>query len=226
MCLDPGFVLEDIEYLFTPESGNPAVNMGGTAMGSDEAATQSQSSTAHMNMCEIGSKHGKQTNPCMNEQDHTIACLTQTVAHLQLMLASFISATANQDADNSKGLESGPDLYDLAKYYRFSEHEYVLTPAAAEQVPYIDLVSPTLRRQTLKYKDVNQASLLIPYYDMLSTYASNTDNTQLLRRLTISELITAFWQIQVLENFLTECANTLLYCKMKVDWSVMDKDML
>ena len=53
----------------------------------------------------------------------------------------------------------------------------------------MELLSPTLRKNIIEGKDVNLASLFIPYYD---TSLPDKDDGHLKRSLSITEFITAF----------------------------------
>lgn len=66
-----------------------------------------------------------------------------------------------------------------------------------EQLPFMDLLSTSMRKQIIEGKDVNLASLLIPYYDVPDASLSDckhdkVPDARLKRPLSISEFITAF----------------------------------
>ena len=71
-----------------------------------------------------------------------------------------------------------------------------------ECLPHLDLVSASLRKQILEGKDVNLAALLIPEYEVTQDRSvtaegicfnlKSTPDPRLLKKLTISEFITAF----------------------------------
>ena len=76
-------------------------------------------------------------------------------------------------------------------------HNYVKTKYgfAAESLPFVETVSPSLRRQIIEGKDINLASLLIPYYtgpNLCDTTDKSKPDPRLQKILTIGEFIQAF----------------------------------
>ena len=64
---------------------------------------------------------------------------------------------------------------------------------SAESLPLVETISPLLRQQIIAGKDVNLASLLIPYYSPLDEKDENKKpDKRLLRSLSIGEFIQAF----------------------------------
>ena len=58
-----------------------------------------------------------------------------------------------------------------------------------EDLPQMDLLSPSLRKSIIEGKDVNLASLLIPYYELET---KDKEDARLKKSLSISEFVTAF----------------------------------
>lgn len=160
--------------------------------------------------------------------------------------------------------------YDLNSYYKNSRSNVVTNSRAAavyaggatrygvapEDVPHMDLVSPTVRRAVIQGKDVNLASLLIPYHDM----QVDKDDKRLKRALNISEFISAFGKYKRImctafperrdeldhyeanivqihdvygpsfyeyhKLYSLKCANALQLHQLKIDWSRKDQDLL
>lgn len=63
---------------------------------------------------------------------------------------------------------------------------------AAQTLPLVETVSPGLRTRIIQGRDVNVASLLIPYYDVGSSDKSTKADPRLNKCLTIGEFIHAF----------------------------------
>ena len=63
---------------------------------------------------------------------------------------------------------------------------------AAESLPFVETVSPALRRQIIEGKDVNLASLLIPHFNCSTSDDKGKVDPQLHKSLTIGEFIQAF----------------------------------
>ena len=60
-----------------------------------------------------------------------------------------------------------------------------------EDLPHMDLLSSSERKQIVEGKDVNLATLLIPYYET-NIKDKDKDNIHIKRPLSITEFITAF----------------------------------
>ena len=63
-----------------------------------------------------------------------------------------------------------------------------------EELPQMDLVSESLRKRIIEGKDINLASLLIPYFeiDLATSDKKEKFDMRLKRSLSITEFITAF----------------------------------
>ena len=153
-----------------------------------------------------------------------------------------------------------PPTFDLASYYKNTSANTTAEKSSRfgtspEAVPHMDLVSPALRKSIVEGKDVNLASLLIPYFD-----TENKEDLRLRRPLTITEFVTAFGRFKRImcsaypdrreeldhyeahivhiynvygdryyeyhKLFSLKCANALQLHKLKVDWSQLDRDLL
>ena len=60
-----------------------------------------------------------------------------------------------------------------------------------EDLPQMDLISPSIRKNIVEGKDINLATLLIPYYEV-HTSEKEKEDLRLKRNLTIAEFLTAF----------------------------------
>jgi hypothetical protein len=125
---------------------------------------------------------------------------------------------------------------------------------APDDVPHMDLVSPTLRKHIIEGRDVNLCTLLIPYYE------TRNDDVRLKRSLNLNEFITAFGRYKRImssaypvrreeleryeatiigihnafganfyeyhKQFSLKSANALQLYGIKVDWSKTDRVLL
>lgn len=92
--------------------------------------------------------------------------------------------------------ESGTDFTISTAYTRFNsannEPSYTKTRYgfSSESLPFVETVNPTLRKSIQEGKDINLASLMIPYYNPDKT--TPHQDTRLDRNLNIGEFIQAF----------------------------------
>lgn len=165
---------------------------------------------------------------------------------------------------NKDGLSQ--NNYSLENYYNKSpcsgnnimptSQKFGVSP---EDLPHMDLLSSSLRKQIVEGRDVNLATLLIPYHKT-NNKDKDKDDIRLKRPLSITEFITAFgkykrvmcqsfperreeldkYEAIIIEIynlygdkfyeyhklFYLKSANALSLHKLKVDWSVMDRDLL
>ena len=115
--------------------------------------------------------------------DNTIFTLTKTVAELQKIINQFclclwtlinfckVASISNQErsTDLQRDSDNTPFMPALAGQIQptdFSSGTSGLTKFgySAESLPFIETIHPTLKKQITDGKDVNLASLLIPYY--------------------------------------------------------------
>uniref|UniRef100_A0A8W8L8Q0 C3H1-type domain-containing protein n=1 Tax=Magallana gigas TaxID=29159 RepID=A0A8W8L8Q0_MAGGI len=132
---------------------------------------------------------------CLNttgsESPIVVQSLMNTVQSLQTMVSSLATMVSAK--------ESNPTAqYSLQNYYQSTET--TCSPSTSrkfgtnpEDLPQIDLISPSLRKNIVEGKDVNLASLLIPYFEVRpSEKEKEKDDYRLKRNLTISEFLTSF----------------------------------
>lgn len=132
---------------------------------------------------------------CLNttgsESPIIVQSLMNTVQSLQTMVSSLATMVSAK--------ESNPTAqYSLQNYYQSTET--TCSPSTSrkfgtnpEDLPQMDLISPSLRKNIVEGKDVNLASLLIPYFEVRpSEKEKEKDDYRLKRNLTISEFLTSF----------------------------------
>lgn len=179
-----------------------------------------------------------------------------TMAPMLSLAQTMIEKMAILIQHGSKSEETEP-AHDLTTYYTSS----ITTTASGNfgtapgDLPYMDLVTPALRKNIIAGKDVNLASLLVSPIDL-----DRNDDNRLNRNLTISEFITAFgrykrimssvfphrreeldqYEGQIVHIYNTygqvfydyhkmfslNSANALHVHNTKVDWSKKDLDLL
>lgn len=109
---------------------------------------------------------------------------------------------------------------------------------AAESLPLVDTISPVLRQNILASKDINLASLLIPYYAYDNS--ESRPDPRLNRSLTLAEFIQAFGvyknimtsahprrrnELDLYERDFVDMATRYKHNNIKVDWSVRNKSL-
>jgi hypothetical protein len=116
--------------------------------------------------------------------------LTQTVVGLQNVVNS-LGMTVNKD-----GLSQ--NNYSLENYYNKSpcSGNSTMPPSqkfgvSPEDLPHMDLLSSSVRKQIVEGRDVNLATLLIPYYET-NIKDKDKDDIRIKHPLSITEFITAF----------------------------------
>lgn len=61
-----------------------------------------------------------------------------------------------------------------------------------ESLPFVETVSPTLRKNILEGKDINLAALLIPYFNVVEKKDNDRPDPRLNKQLSIAEFVSAF----------------------------------
>ena len=185
--------------------------------------------------------------------------LSQTVVGLQNVVSNLV-------LNMNKEKHSQENQFSLEQYYNqppsASLHNSARYGVSPEDVPHMDLVSTSLRKQIQEGRDVNLASLLIPYFEVKTSdnEKESKEDTRLKRSLSITEFITAFGRYKRImceahkhrreeldkyeaiivgiyniygdkfyeyhKLFSLRSANALALYKIKIDWSVRDRDLL
>lgn len=118
-----------------------------------------------------------------------IQALVDTMTGMQAVMTKLIN-----NEDKQKSLPTLADVYS-ARHDSFASREqqtrrsYGVSP---EDIPHMDLMAPSLRRQIIEGRDVNLATLLIPYYELHEHSDKHRNDIRLRKTLTIGEFITAF----------------------------------
>ncbi|MCG8047761.1 MAG: hypothetical protein N0E48_19395 [Candidatus Thiodiazotropha endolucinida] len=129
-----------------------------------------------------GNKDNVQTEQHYNPSD-SLPCVPSlgTVINLEGSSSQDISELAGENMCHTSTSDTG-----IRTKFGYS----------AESLPFIETVHPTLRKQIVEGKDVNLASLLIPYYTGLhsdpATVSKDKPDSRLNNALTISQFIQAF----------------------------------
>lgn len=198
-------------------------------------------------------------NPTDSSSPTVIESLVHTVQSLQTMVSSLTSLVTTKEPN----LKSSP-AFNLQEYYKSDEISHTSRKFGThpEDLPQMELISNSIRKQILEGKDVNLASLLIPYYEIRESEKEKTEkeDSRLKRNLTIAEFLTAFGKYkrtmcQAFPNrreeldhyeaiivdlynvygerfyeyhklFSLRSANALAVHKIKVDWSMRDRDLI
>ena len=149
-------------------------------------------------------------------EDNSLASLTKTVSELQKTVLS-LSGNVTRLIQNNQGNNVPPSV-ELTETANASDSA-VFSPVlagqnqssieqdtkglskfgyAAESLPFIETIHPTVKKQILEGKDVNLASLLIPYYTGLHSDSSTTvshkqkSDPRLNHNLSLGQFIQAF----------------------------------
>lgn len=129
----------------------------------------------------------------------------QTSANASSTAQSQISRPLSQESSSATTSSSTQDSFTLDTAFarisaaaagsaeQMSEPRRTRYGFAAESLPLVETISPQIRSQITAGKDVNLASLLIPYYTPQDDKEENKKpDKRLLRSLTIGEFIQAF----------------------------------
>lgn len=212
--------------------------------------------TTYQNSATSGSQNPSTTD---SSSPAVIESLVHTVQSLQTMVSSLTSLITTKETN----LKSSP-AFNLQEYYKSDviSHTSRKFGTHPEDLPQMELISNSLRKQILEGKDVNLASLLIPYYEIRESEKEKTEkeDSRLKRNLTIAEFLTAFGKYkrtmcQAFPNrrdeldhyeaiivdlynvygerfyeyhklFSLRSASALAVHKIKVDWSVRDRNLV
>ena len=151
--------------------------------------------------------------PVNNRIDRHDRCYyeEQTAKGTEYTLASAMSTMPStstvREVDTTTSTEYGPHLTQCQPHMAVSQ-PLTAPPStsksygfAADSLPFVETVSPAIRRQVIEGKDVNLAVLLIPYYtgpmsndEKIDTYycSNRKPDPRLNKCLNISEFIQAF----------------------------------
>lgn len=158
----------------------------------------------------------KTTEETVAAEDNSLASLTKTVSELQKTVLS-LSGNVNRLIQNNQGnnVSSSVESTETANGSDNAPFSPVLAGLnqssmeqntnglskfgyAAESLPFIETIHPTVKKQILEGKDVNLASLLIPYYTELHSDSSTTvshkqkPDPRLNHNLSLGQFIQAF----------------------------------
>ena len=123
-------------------------------------------------------------------QSHSSSNLNVTTAGATTQNTDYVSQQT-QSPPVISGFQSPTSLPSSSQAYGF----------AADSLPFVETVSPAIRRQIIEGKDINLSVLLIPYYtgpmsndEKIDTYycSNRKPDPRLNKCLTISEFIQAF----------------------------------
>lgn len=195
----------------------------------------------------MGHQHGEQESLNINTGDNMLVSLTKTVAELQktvLNLSGTVNKLVQKDSSeaslsatndpviseptaSSSAEISSPFIAELAGQ-DFIEASTSATGVrtkfgySAESLPFIETVHPTLRKQIIEGKDVNLASLLIPYYTGQHSDPSATSkdkpDPRLNHSLTLTQFIQAFG---IYKNIMCE-----IYPARRLELDLYERDIV
>ena len=118
--------------------------------------------------------------------------LINTVQSLQTMVSSLASMVTSKETNANAS-------FSLQNYYHSNAIQSPPSQTARkfgtnpEDLPQMDLISPSIRKNIVEGKDINLATLLIPYYEVhTSEKEKEKEDLRLKRNLTIAEFLTAF----------------------------------
>ncbi|KAJ8313845.1 hypothetical protein KUTeg_008406 [Tegillarca granosa] len=98
-------------------------------------------------------------------------------------------------------------------------------------LPFMGLMSSSLKKQIIEGKDVNLSTFFIPYYDYDCDKGDREkvkDNVRLKRQLNHSKFTMTFRSkaYEYLKIFSVKSATALEVHWIKVDWAVKDRDLV
>lgn len=195
----------------------------------------------------MGHQPGEQDLQDSNPGDNMLVSLTKTVAELQKTVLN-LSGTVNKlvQKDNSEASPSATNDPVISEPTASTSAEFsspfvaelagqdlieASTSAtgvrtkfgySAESLPFIETVHPTLRKQIIEGKDVNLASLLIPYYTGQhsdpSAISKDKPDPRLNHSLTLTQFIQAFG---IYKNIMCE-----IYPARRLELDLYERDIV